>query len=51
MPRDQVPIASNLILDEKGRIGFYSLLDSANFDAKVVQLRERLDQLLSGQDE
>ena len=47
LPRDQVPIASNLIIDDEGKIRFYSLLDSANFDAKLVQLRERLDRLLS----
>ena len=33
LPRDQVPIASNLIIDREGRIQFYTLLDSANFDA------------------
>lgn len=47
LARDQVPIASNLIIDKEGRIRFYSLLDSANFDAKLVALRDRLDQLLA----
>ncbi len=47
LPRDQVPIASNLIIDKKGRIRFYSLLDSANFDAKLVALRARLDEILA----
>jgi peroxiredoxin len=47
LPRDQVPIASNLIIDGEGRIRFYSLLDSASFDAKLVALTERLDQLLA----
>jgi peroxiredoxin len=46
LPRDQVPIASNLIIDDEGKIRFYSLLDSANFDAKLVLLRERLEKLL-----
>ena len=51
LPREQVPIASNLIIDAEGKIQFYSLLDSANFDAKLVQLKERLDKLLAeGQD-
>ena len=50
LPRDQVPIASNLIIDKEGKIRFYSLLDSANFDAKLIQLKERLDLLLSGTD-
>ena len=38
---------SNLIIDEEGVIRFYSLLDSRNFDAKLVELRKRLDVLLS----
>lgn len=46
LPRDQVPIASNLIIDPEGRIRFYSLLDSANFDARLVALQARLDELL-----
>ena len=46
LPRDQVPIASNLIIDRKGIIRFYSLLDTRTFDAKLVALKTRLDQLL-----
>jgi peroxiredoxin len=45
LPRNQVPIASNLILDREGRIRFFTLLDSANFDARLVALRARLDEL------
>jgi peroxiredoxin len=47
LPRDQVPIASNLILDREGKIRFYSLLDTASFDAKLVALTARLEELLS----
>lgn len=47
LPRDQVPIASSLIIDPGGKIRFYSLLDSANFDAKLVALQARLDELLA----
>jgi peroxiredoxin len=47
LPRDQVPIASNLLIDRNGVIRFYSLLDSRNFDAQLVELRKRLDELLS----
>jgi peroxiredoxin len=47
LPRDQVPIASNLIIDGEGKIRFYTLLDSANFDAKLVALRARLEDLLA----
>jgi len=46
LERDQVPIASNLILDKEGKIRFYSLLDSVHFDAKLVALTARLEQLL-----
>jgi hypothetical protein len=49
LPRDQVPIASNLIIDRKGRIQFYSLLDSRNFDAKLIALTARLEQLLEAE--
>jgi peroxiredoxin len=48
LPRSEVPIASNLIIDREGKIRFYSLLDSANFDARLVALRARLDELLAG---
>ena len=47
LPRDQVPIASNLIIGPEGDIEFYSLLDTTSFDAKLVALRARLDELLS----
>jgi peroxiredoxin len=47
LPRDQVPIASNLIIDQEGKICFYSLLDTADFDAKLISLTKRLDLLLA----
>jgi len=47
LPRSQVPIASNLIIDREGKIRFYSLLDSANFDARLVALQARMDELLA----
>ena len=50
LPRDQVPIASNLIIDKEGKIQFYSLLDSRNFDAKLIALQKRLDGLLSAEE-
>jgi peroxiredoxin len=49
LPRDQVPIASNLIVDKDGKIQFYSLLDSRNFDAKLVALKKTLDGLLEAE--
>lgn len=47
LPRDQVPIASNLIIDGEGVIRFYTLLDTNAFDAKLVLLQERLDGMLA----
>jgi len=49
LPRNQVPIASNLIIDREGRIRFYTLLDSMNFDAELVALRTRLDEMLEAE--
>ncbi len=46
LPRDQVPIAGNLIVDKAGTIQFYSLLDSVNFDARLAGLKAKLDALL-----
>lgn len=46
LPRFQIPIGSNLLIDRDGRIQFYSLLDTMNFDAKLIALRARLDALL-----
>lgn len=48
LPRDQVPIASNIIVARDGRIAFYSLLDTRTFDARLVALTARLEELLSG---
>ncbi len=49
LARDQVSIAGNLIVDKDGTIQFYSLLDSANFDARLVALKTKLDAVLSEQ--
>ena len=47
LPRNQVPIASNLIIDREGRIQFYELLDSRNFDAQLIRVKARLDELIA----
>jgi len=47
LPRDQVPVASNLIIDPDGRIQFYSLLDSVNFDARLARLANLLEGLMN----
>ena len=49
LPRNQIPIASNLIIDPEGKIQFYSLLDSRNFDAKLIALTARLEELLAAE--
>jgi peroxiredoxin len=49
LPRGQVPIASNIIIDKDGKIQFYLLLDSRNFDAKLIALKERLNGLLAAE--
>jgi hypothetical protein len=45
LPRDEVMVAANLIIDSEGLIQFFDLLDTRNFDAKLVRLRKRLDAL------
>ena len=46
LTRDEVVLASNLLIDPQGKIQFYSLLDSKDFDAELVALQERLHELL-----
>jgi len=46
LARDEVMLASNLLIDPEGNIQFMSLLDSKNFDAKLIDLKKRLDELL-----
>ena len=47
LAREEVPIAANLIIDKDGKIRFYSLLNTSNFDAKLTQLRQKLDELIA----
>ncbi len=46
LARDEVMLASNLLIDPEGKIQFMSLLDSRNFDAKLIDLKNRLNELL-----
>ena len=46
LERYEVMLASNLIIDPEGKIQFMSLLDSQNFDAKLIHLKQRLEELL-----
>lgn len=47
LARDEVMLASNILIDTSGAIRFLSLLDSKNFDAKLVDLKATLDALLA----
>ena len=49
LPRHEVPLASNLIIDKEGNINFYSLLNTTNFDAKLTKIKQRLDELLTAE--
>jgi len=46
LARDEVMLASNILIDKNGKIQFMSLLDSKNFDAKLIALKKKLDELL-----
>jgi len=46
LARDEVPLASNLVIDGEGKIRFYSLLNTMAFDAKLIKVRETVDRLL-----
>ena len=50
LQREEVPIASNLIIDKEGRISFYSLLNTTSFDAKLTNLKQKLDELINVND-
>lgn len=46
LARDEIMLASNILIDPKGKIQFMSLLDTKNFDIKLDNLKKRLDELL-----
>ncbi|MCH4822586.1 peroxiredoxin family protein [Gramella lutea] len=46
LSRDEVMLASNIIIDKEGKIQFMSLLDSKNFDAELIAVKKKLDELL-----
>ncbi len=47
LPRHEVMVASNLVIDRTGKVRFMSLLDTRTFDARLVALRARLDEVLA----
>ena len=46
LARDEIMLASNILIDPQGNIQFMSLLDSRNFDIKLVALKKKLNELL-----
>ena len=48
LARSEVAIGSNLIIDDKGIIQFFDLLNTASFDAKLIKLQALLEKLLAG---
>ena len=45
LAREDICIASNLLIDPEGKIQFFSLLDTKSFDAKLIALTNRLEEL------
>ena len=46
LARDEIMLASNFLIDPQGKIQYMSLLDTKNFDVKLVHLKKRLNELL-----
>ena len=46
LARDEIMLASNMLIDPQGNIQFMSLLDTKNFDIKLINLKKRLNELL-----
>jgi peroxiredoxin len=47
VPRDQQVIGSILVIDRAGIVRYFSLIDSATFNAQLPVVKARLDQLLA----
>lgn len=47
LAKDEIMIASNILVDPQGKIEFLSLLDSKNFDSELKDLKTRLHELLN----
>lgn len=46
LARDEIMLASNLVIDKEGVIRFMSLLDTKNFDSKLIQVQKVINELL-----
>lgn len=45
--KDELLVASNLIIDPEGKIQFFTILNSRNFDAEMGDLRAKLKELMA----
>jgi peroxiredoxin len=45
--RSLVLITSNLVIDQEGRVAFFTMADTLHFDAKLVHARRTIDGLLA----
>jgi peroxiredoxin len=45
--RKKVLVTSNLVIDRRGRIRFFTMVDTVHFDARLVHVRRAVDQLLA----
>ncbi len=46
LARDEIMLASNILIDPEGNIRYMSLLDTRNFDSKLIHIKEILNELL-----
>ena len=46
LARDEIMLASNILIDPEGNIQYMSLLDTRNFDSKLIHIKEKLNELL-----
>ncbi len=46
LARDEIMLASNILINSEGKIVFMSLLDTRNFDSKLIHIKEKLNELL-----
>lgn len=47
LARDEIMLASNIVIDPAGKIIYMSLLDSKNFDARLTEVKQVLDERLA----
>lgn len=46
LARDEIMLASNIIINREGNIQFMSLLDTKNFDSKLIHVKEVINEIL-----